>query len=103
MQRQKDPERVRLGRLGGLTCHAGGLTNVGPAREAWERRLAEEFGITDELDARTRQKRMDFALRVRMTELALRRWGNRKADPVAQITGTGQEDRGASHEPQPGA
>ncbi len=42
-ERQKDQERVRLGRIGALTVHARGRTNVAPAREAWEQALAAEF------------------------------------------------------------
>lgn len=50
---------------------------MGPARAAWEARLADEFGITDELTAVERSKRLDFAMRVRMTELARTRWTKR--------------------------
>jgi len=75
--RQKDPERQRLGRLGALTVHARGRTNTGPARLAWEAGLAAEFGISDDLNAAERQKRLDAALRVRMSRLAMTRWAKR--------------------------
>lgn len=75
--RAKDPERVRLGRLGALSVHARGHTNTSAARAAWEARLANEFGITDDLDAATRTKRLEYAMRVRMTELARVRWSKR--------------------------
>jgi hypothetical protein len=77
--RTKDPERVRLGRLGALTVHARGRTNVGPARAAWERALAAEHGITDDLEPGERERRVRAALRLRMTRLAMARWGNKKA------------------------
>lgn len=72
--RTKDPTRVRLGRLGALTVHARGRTNTGPARAAWEARLAAEAGITDDLPADEHAKRMDHALRARMMRLAAARW-----------------------------
>ena len=74
---RKDPERQRLGRLGALTVHARGKTNVGPARRAWEAALAAEFGITDDLSPSERSKRMDHALRAKMTRLARARWATR--------------------------
>ncbi len=87
-ERQKDPERVRLGRIGALTVHARGRTNVAPAREAWEQALAAEFGITDELPPAERTRRLRLALRVRMSRLARIRWANRKAAPVSETPGT---------------
>lgn len=87
--RTKDPERQRLGRLGALTVHARGRTNVGPARAAWEAQLAGEFGITDELDPSERSARMHAALRVRMSRLARARWSNKPA-PVIETTGSGR-------------
>lgn len=76
--REKDPERVRLGRMGALTVHARGRTNTGPAREAWESNVAAEFGIGEDIDAVERERRMDAAMRVRMTRLANARWASRK-------------------------
>jgi hypothetical protein len=84
MERAKDPERVRTGRLGGLTVAARGRTNVGPARAAWEARVADEFGIGEELAPAEHKRRMDAALRVRMARLARVRWGNRKAGSESQ-------------------
>lgn len=78
-ERVKNPERVRLGRLGALVTHARGRTNVAPARAAWLARLATEFGITDETPPEERSKRLEYAMRVRMTELARTRWAARKA------------------------
>jgi hypothetical protein len=77
--RAKDPERQRLGRLGALSVHARGRTNVGPARAAWELALADEFGIGDDLDPVEHRRRMDYALRVRMTALARARWSKRQS------------------------
>lgn len=72
--RPKDPERVRLGRLGALTLHASGKTNTGPARAAWEARLAAEAGIAPDLPANERKRRMDYAIRARMLRLNEARW-----------------------------
>jgi hypothetical protein len=76
--RTKDPERQRLGRLGALAVHARGRTNVLPARIAWEERLASEFGISDQLTPTERSRRLGYAMRVRMTEMARARWSNKK-------------------------
>lgn len=78
-ERPKNPERVRLGRLGALTVDARGRTNVGPARAAWEAALAAEHGISDDLDPQERERRVRSALRARMTRLAMSRWGNKEA------------------------
>jgi hypothetical protein len=75
----KDPERQRTGRLGALTVHARGRTNTGPARAAWESRLAAEFGIDDSLTDVERERRMASAVRVRMSQIARSRWTNKKA------------------------
>lgn len=99
----KDPERVRLGRLGALSVHARGRTNVGPARAAWERQFADTFEIGDELDPVERQRRMEFAIRFRMTELARTRWSNRKAVPAVDRPGTALEVRRARVERPPAA
>jgi hypothetical protein len=92
--RTKDPERVRLGRLGALTTHARGHTNTGPARAAWEARLAAEHGIDKAEDPSERVRRMDAALRLRMTRLAMQRWGSRKPEVVGQTptSGTDHDD-----------
>lgn len=78
-QRTKNPERVRLGRLGALTLHASGKTTTAAARAAWEASVAAEFGISDELDPRERDRRMGAAMRARMTRLSMARWANKKA------------------------
>lgn len=75
----KNPERVRLGRLGALTVHAHGRTNTAPARAAWEAKLAAEVDPDGTLTADERQRRVAYAMRIRMTRLAMARWGNRKA------------------------
>ena len=79
ISRPKDPERVRNGRLGAHTVHARGRTNTRSARAAWEAALAAEAGITDDLSPAERARRMDHALRARMTRLAMKRWGKRNA------------------------
>lgn len=81
---RKDPERVRTGRLGGLTVSARGRTNTRPARQAWEARLRESFGIGADLDPSELERRERAALRVAMTRLANARWGNRKAGAEIQ-------------------
>ena len=75
--RPKDPERVRLGRLGALELHARGRTNVGPARAAWEARLRAEAGIDESVPEAEAKRRAALALRARMTRLARARWGKR--------------------------
>ena len=92
-QRTKDQERVRLGRLGAMTVHASGRTNVAPAREAWEQALAAEFGITDELQPSERTRRLRLAMRVRMSRLARTRWANKKAAPAIVTPEAAQEAR----------
>jgi hypothetical protein len=92
----KNPERVRLGRLGALTVHARGRTNTRPARAAWEAGLAAEFGITDEIDAAERKRRLDAALRVRMQRLAMARWAKKSATTREVRRGAPQEVTGAS-------
>lgn len=93
---RKDPERQRLGRLGALTVHARGRTNTTPAREAWEANVAAEFGIGEDLDPAERARRMDAAVRVRMTKLARTRWANKKPSTVTEtsVEGGGGDDRG---------
>jgi hypothetical protein len=82
--RRKDPERVRLGRLGALTVHSRGRTNVGPARSAWEAKLAAEVDPDGTLDAAERERRIGYALRLRMTRLAMARWGKKKTSTKSQ-------------------
>jgi hypothetical protein len=91
-QRTKDPDRVRLGRLGALTVHARGRTNVAPARAAWEADLAREFGISDDLDPDEHARRMRAALRVRMSRLARTRWGKKKAVAEVQRPATAEPE-----------
>jgi hypothetical protein len=79
----KDPERVRLGRLGALTVHARGRTNTAPARAAWEAGLAAEVDPDGSLTPEERAKRVQFAMRARMTRLAMARWGKRVARRAA--------------------
>ena len=83
MQRTKDPERVRTGRLGGLTTAARGAHVTEPGRKAWEQALAAEFGIGDDLEPRERKRRMDAAIRVRMSRVARARWAAHKKAPPA--------------------
>lgn len=77
--RRKDPERVRLGRLGALTLHAQGKTNTGPARAAWEAKLRAEIDPDGTLAPEELARRMEFAIRARMTRLAMARWSKRAA------------------------
>lgn len=75
----KDPERVRLGRLGALTLHASGKTNTQPARAAWEASLAAEYGIDGSLPPEEHKRRLSLAMRARMACLARARWAKREA------------------------
>jgi hypothetical protein len=75
----KDPKRVRSGRLGALSVHARGRTNTGPARTAWEAKLAAEAGITEDVSPGERERRYKYALRARMIRLNAARWGDRRA------------------------
>lgn len=75
--RRKNPERVRLGRLGALELHARGLTNVAPARAAWEAKLAADAGIDDTTPPAEAKRRAELAMRARMTRLAMARWSKR--------------------------
>lgn len=90
-QQAKDPIRVATGRLGGLTTAARGRHVTGPARAAWEARVAAEFGIDESLDPAERARRFDAALRVRMTRLAAARWGKKKPVLVTETIETGAE------------
>ncbi len=76
---RKDPERVRLGRLGALSVHARGRTNVGPARAAWLANIAAEVDPDGSLTPNELERRVQYAMRARMTRLAMVRWGKRKA------------------------
>ena len=78
-ERAKDPERVRLGRLGALTVHARGRTNTAPARAAWEAKLLAEIDPEGLLSGAERERRLGYAMRVRMTHLARARWSKKKA------------------------
>jgi len=80
----KDPERVRLGRLGALTQHATGRTNVGPARAAWLAGIVAEVDPTGDLSPAERERRAESAMRVRMTRLAMARWAKtpKREDPA---------------------
>lgn len=70
----KDPERVQTGRMGALAVHARGKTNTGPARAAWLAKIEAEVDPDGALDPEERARRVEYALRLRMTELARRRW-----------------------------
>jgi hypothetical protein len=93
-QRTKDPVRVATGRLGGLTTKARGAHVTGPARLAWEAKLAAEFGIPDDLPPAERRERLDAAQRVRMSRVARKRWSStKKPARVTETSRAGQEDR----------
>ena len=77
----KNPTRVRSGRLGALSVHARGRTNTGPARTAWEAKLAAEAGITEDVSPGERERRLKYALRARMIRLNGARWGTRRTPP----------------------
>ncbi len=85
MANTKDPERVRLGRLGALTVHARGRTNTGPARAAWEAAMAAEFDIPADLTPEARASRMNAAMRVRMSRLATARWNAKRVADASNM------------------
>lgn len=91
MEKPKDPERVRLGRLGALTVHARGKTNTRPAREAWEAALAAEHGIGEDVEPAERQRRIQSALRLRMTRLAMARWEKKARTDQSLVRATPME------------
>ena len=72
--RPKDPERVRLGRMGALTTHARGHTNTGPARAALLAKFDAEVDPTGTLDPAERARRAAYALRLHMLRLNAKRW-----------------------------
>lgn len=78
-QPQKNPVRVRTGRLGALATHSRGRTNVGPARAAFLARFETEVDPAGELDAAERTRRAAYALRAHMSRLASARWAGRRA------------------------
>jgi hypothetical protein len=85
--RAKDPERVRLGRLGALTLHATGKTNTAPARAAYLAGIAAEAGIEPDLSPEERSRRMSVAMRARMIRLNEARWSkSRNASTVADAS-----------------
>jgi hypothetical protein len=79
----KDPERVRLGRLGALTVHAAGKTNTRPARAAWLAKLAAEVDPDGTLPTAERDRRIEYLMRARMTRLAMARWSRTPKAPEA--------------------
>ncbi len=72
---------MRTGRLGALSVHARGKTNTGPARAAWEAKLAAEVDPDGSLTPDERARRTHFALRARMTRLSMARWGRPTPPP----------------------
>lgn len=72
--RPKDPERVRLGRMGALSTHARGHTNVGPARAGFLASIEAEVDPDGSLDPPERERRAKYALRLRMLRLNAKRW-----------------------------
>ena len=90
---------MRLGRLGGLSVAARGRTNVAPARAAWEHALAAEFGITDDLAPGDRHRRMQAAMRVRMSRLARIRWAAKGRAPI--VTPGSASDGGGNDDARP--
>ena len=73
MDREKDPVRVRTGRLGALAVHSRGRTNTAPARAAFMARFERQVDPYSELPLLERQKRAQYAMREHMTRLAMSR------------------------------
>ncbi len=63
------------GRMGALTTHMRGRTNTGPATAARWAKYEQLVDPACELDPETRRKRAEYARRLDMTRLAMRRWG----------------------------
>ena len=76
-----------------------GRTNVRAARAAWEANVAAEFGITDDLDATERARRLDAALRVRMARLSRARWSKKSATNPEKRRGAQEELTNADGQP----
>ena len=95
---RKDPERVRFGRLGALTVHARGRTNTAPARAAWEAKRLAEIDPEGVLSGAERERRFSYAMRARMTRLAMARWGSKKAG-AANLASPARGPDGAASRP----
>jgi len=76
----KDPVRVMTGRMGALAVHSRGRTNTGPATAARWAKYEQAVDPDGTLDPATRRRRAEYARRLDMTRLALRRW---RTDRVA--------------------
>jgi hypothetical protein len=72
--RPKDPKRVMTGRMGALSVHARGRTNTAPATAARWAKYEKAVDPDGTLDPATRRKRAEYARRLDMTRIALRRW-----------------------------
>ena len=86
---EKNPERVRTGRLGALTVHARGRTNTASGSRRLGGAVAAEFGIGDDLDRRARAAH-GCRDAVRMVRLARARWSKK---PVLVVK-TAEDRRG---------
>lgn len=65
-------QRSLRARLAAHTMHSRGLTNVAPARAAWEARFETQVDPTGSLPVAVRQKRAEHARKAYMAGLALK-------------------------------
>lgn len=70
---EKDPVRVRTGRLGALKLHASGKTTTTAARAAFMERFRHQVDPDNVLDPAERDRRAGYALREHMARMALAR------------------------------
>ncbi len=71
--------------MGALSVHTAGKTNTGPARAAWEAKLAAEVDPDGTLTPAELARRMKYALRLRMLRLAEARWAKRRGTTDARV------------------
>ncbi|MFN8629040.1 MAG: hypothetical protein U0838_01585 [Chloroflexota bacterium] len=96
MSSERDLQRA-YGRIGGLTAWARNdpSTMVGPAHAGFRAKFERAVDPEGRLTPRERAVRADRARRAYMLTLAARSAASRKkkAGPVSETTGTGQEER----------
>lgn len=78
MSDEKDPKRVRAGRLGALATHSRGKTNTTAASAAFLARFEREVDPNGQLPPAERARRAEYARRAYMTKLVMGRWGSKR-------------------------
>lgn len=72
----KDPQRVRIGRMGAHALHARGLTNTEPARKALAEKFYDEVDPDRTLSEDEREKRAAHAKSLYYSRIASKRWAS---------------------------